>query len=77
MDANAYSVFLSQNRETIADFVKLKFDVCKREVRNLGQENNEMRSENKLLQNSIEFCHNQTNNPKRRNDELLNKFSTS
>ena len=77
MDANAISVFLSQNRETIKDFVKLMFDDCKREIQDLRKENNELRNKNKELQNSIESCHNQTNDLKRRIDKLQSKLSTS
>ena len=39
------------------------------------KENNDLRKENKELQNSIEFFHNQTNDIKKRIDELQSNFS--
>ena len=60
MDANRISVFPLQNRETVNDFVKVMFDDCKREIQDLRKENNYLSDENKKLQNSIGFCHNQT-----------------
>ena len=36
------------------------FDDCKREIQDLRKENNYLSDENKKLQNSIGFCHNQT-----------------
>ena len=77
MDANTFSVFLSQNRETIKDLFKVVFDDCRRETQDLRKENNDLRNENKELQNSIEFCDNQTNDLKKRIDKLQSKFSIS
>ena len=47
MDANTISVFLSQNRETIKDFVEVMFDDRKREIQDLREENKDLRNENK------------------------------
>ena len=55
-----YTVTLLQNSETTKTFVKLIFDDWKREFEEIFNENNELLTENKELQNSIEFCHNQT-----------------
>ena len=55
MDSNAISVFLSQNREIIKDFVKVMFDDCKREIHDLRKENNDLCDENQELQKSKEF----------------------
>ena len=49
MDANTISVFVSQNRETIKDFVKIMFDDCKREFQELCKKNKELRNENKEI----------------------------
>ena len=77
MDANTVSVFLSQNRETNSDFVNVLFDNCKREIQELRMENNALRNGNKELQNRIEFCHNQTNDLKKRINALLSKINIS
>ena len=68
---------MSQNRETIKEFVKLMFDDCKREIQDLRKENNDLRNENKELQRSIEFGHSQTNDLRKRIDELQSKISIS
>ena len=77
MDANTISAFLSQNCETIQNFVKLMFEDCKRDIERLRNGNSKLRTENKELQNTIEFCHNQTIDLKKRIDELQSTFSTS
>ena len=57
--------------------VKLIFKDSKGETQELHNEKkNEWCTENKDLQNSIEFCHNQTNDLKRHIDELQSAFST-
>ena len=55
MDANTISVFLSRNRETFKDFLKIMFDDCKNEIQDLCKEDIDLHNENKELQNSIEF----------------------
>ena len=77
MDANTITVFLSQNSETIRNFVKLMFEDCKQDIEKLRNENIEFRTENKELQKSIEFCHNETIDLKKRIDELQSAFGTS
>ena len=51
------------------------FDDCKLEIQELRKENNDLRNGNKELENSIEFCHNQTNDIKKRIDVLQSKLS--
>ena len=53
------------------------FKDCKRDIEKLRNENNELCTENKELQKSIEFCHNQTIDLKKRIDELQGAFGTS
>ena len=52
------------------------FADCKHDIERLRNENNELRTENKELQNSIQFRHNQTIDLKKRSDELQSAFST-
>ena len=77
MDANRITAFLSQKSETIQNFVKLMLEDCKRDIEILRNENNELRTENKELKNSIELCHNQTFHLKKHTHELQSVFSTS
>ena len=77
MDANKIKAFLSQNSETIQNFVKLMFEDCKRDIEKIRNENNELRTENNQLQNCKELCHNQTIDLKKRINELQSAFSTS
>ena len=55
IDANTITVFLSQNSETIQKYVKLMFEDCKRDIKKIRNESNELRTENKELQKNIEF----------------------
>ena len=50
MDANAVTVFLSYNSETNKQLVEFRFEDCKREIQELPNENNMLRSENKGLE---------------------------
>ena len=53
------------------------FDDCKREIQESRKENNDLQNENEELQSSIEFCHNHTNDLKKRIYELQSMFSIS
>ena len=53
------------------------FHDCEREILDLRKDDNEVCTENIELQKSMEFRHNQTNDLKRRIDELQSEFSTS
>ena len=77
MDDNTITAFLSQNSETIKNFVKLMFEDCKCDIEKLRNENNELHTENSELQKSVEFSHNQTIDLKKRINELQSEFSTS
>ena len=77
MDSDTNSAFLSENSVTIQNFVRLMFEDCKRGIEKLRSVSNELRTGNKEHQDSIELCHNQTVDFKKRDDELQSAFSTS
>ena len=76
MDVKRIKVFLTQNSETIKKIVELMFEDCKRDIEKLRNGNNELRTENADILISIYFYHNQTNDLKRRINELQSAFST-
>ena len=54
--------------------LKILLKLCLTTV-NVRKENNDLRNENKELQISIEFCHNQTNDLKKHIDELQSNLA--